>query len=182
MPRVSTKKSEKSMAAVAPTPERTNARAHQGKRKSMRQHQQGETDEPAASVVGQRKRQKLNSVEAEAATTLEANDEERPLTLDDAVPELQEMFNRWKQGKRQLGKRKKWDPYKSGLLQIKLLAARYRGARNDNRETGYEAASNNINFASFKGRPEELRAKEPEVIALLRRALAEKRDPGSAER
>ncbi|KAG6948924.1 hypothetical protein JG688_00014865 [Phytophthora aleatoria] len=137
MPRVSMKKSEKSMAAVAPTPERTNARAHQSKRKSMRQRQQGETDEPAASVVGQRKRQKLNSVEAEAATTLEANDEERPLTLDevdDAVPELQEMFKRWKQGKRQLGKRKKWDPYKSGLSQIKLLADRYCAARNDNRE------------------------------------------------
>ncbi|KAG3052015.1 hypothetical protein PI124_g21018 [Phytophthora idaei] len=113
-----------------------------------------------------------------------ANEEGSPLTVDDvgeAVVALEEMFERWRQGKRQIGKRRKCEPYKLSLFQIGLLADRYRAARNRNGEIDYEATSNNKNIASFKGHSEELRAKEPKVIAFLRRVLAEKRDAESSE-
>ncbi|KAG3135507.1 hypothetical protein PI124_g15733 [Phytophthora idaei] len=188
MTRVSKKKSEKSKAkskaAVAPTPMKTNARADQGKQKPKRQREQGESDKSEASVAGQRKRQKQNSVATEATTSMGANEEESPLTVDEvgeAVVALEEMFERWRQGKRQIGKRRKCEPYKLSLSQMGLLAARYCAAHNRNGEIDYEVTSNNKNFASSKGHPEGLRAKEPEVIVFLRRALAEKRDAESSE-
>ncbi|KAG2784952.1 hypothetical protein PC116_g16412 [Phytophthora cactorum] len=163
---------------------KTNARADQGKQKPKRQREQGESDKSEASVAGQRKRQKQNSVATEATTSMGANEEESPLTVDEvgeAVVALEEMFERWRQGKRQIGKRRKCEPYKLSLSQIGLIADRYRAARNRNGEIDYEVTSNNKNFASFKGHPEELRAKEPEVIVFLRRALAEKCDAESSE-
>ncbi|KAE8954110.1 hypothetical protein PR001_g32627, partial [Phytophthora rubi] len=108
---------------------------------------------------------------------ISADEQELSLAdLAEAVPALEIMYARLRAGKRQLGKRRSGDRFHlSPALQV-VLAHRYRAARNAHKGVDYQRLSTTKNFQDFKGHAEELRAKEPELKVLLKKALTEQRE------
>ncbi|KAE9273882.1 hypothetical protein PR003_g29772, partial [Phytophthora rubi] len=106
-----------------------------------------------------------------------SDDQELSLAdLTEAVPALKKMYKRMKGGKRQVGKRRSGDKFQLSSSLFYVFAHRYRAARNAHKDVDYQRLSETDNFKSFKGHVEELRAKEPELKVLLKKALAEQRE------
>ncbi|KAE9066710.1 hypothetical protein PF006_g30159 [Phytophthora fragariae] len=100
------------------------------------------------------------------------------LTLDEveeACKALQQMFDRQKGGKRQIGRRRQAEKFKLSSSQIVLLTNRYKAARNRGGQVDYEKASTNRNFDNFTGHADKLKAYEGHVISMLKKALQQKR-------
>ncbi|KAE9277659.1 hypothetical protein PR003_g28729 [Phytophthora rubi] len=81
-----------------------------------------------------------------------------------------------KGGKRQVGKRRSGDKFKLSPSLFEVFADRYLAARNTHKGVDYQRLSTTEYFKGFKGHAEELRAKEPELKVLLKKALAEQRE------
>ncbi|KAE9097597.1 hypothetical protein PF010_g15911 [Phytophthora fragariae] len=121
----------------------------------------GDNDCEAASVVG----------------VIQGSDDSN-LTLDEveeACKALQKMFDRQKDGKRQIERRRPAEKFKLSSSQIALLANRYKAARNRGGEDDYEKASRTMNFDKFTGHADKLKAYEGHVISMLKKALQQKR-------
>ncbi|KAE8961482.1 hypothetical protein PR002_g29887 [Phytophthora rubi] len=104
--------------------------------------------------------------------------DEQDLSLADlaeAVPALKKMHARMKDGKRQVGKHSSGDKFQLSPSLLEVFADPYRAARNAHKGVDYQRLSTTKNFKAFKGHAEELRAKEPELKVLLKKALAEQR-------
>ncbi|KAE9013368.1 hypothetical protein PR001_g15428, partial [Phytophthora rubi] len=100
------------------------------------------------------------------------------LTLDEveeACKALQQMFDRQKGGKRQIGRRRQAEKFKLSSSQIVMLANRYKAARNRGGQVDYEKASTTMNFDKFTGHADKLEAYEGHVISMLKKALQHKR-------
>jgi uncharacterized phage infection (PIP) family protein YhgE len=91
------------------------------------------------------------------------------------VKALKNKHARQRGDKRQCGKRKSGDKFRLSLSQLGYFAQRYCAARNRRQDVDYESFSKTENFKSFRGHANELRDKEPELIQLLKTALAEQR-------
>ncbi|KAE8898605.1 hypothetical protein PF005_g25238 [Phytophthora fragariae] len=105
--------------------------------------------------------------------------DEQDLSLADlaeAVPALKKMHARMKGGKRQVGKRRLGDKFQLSPSLFEVFADRYRAARNAHKGVDYQRLSTTKNVKDFKGHAAELRAKEPELKVLLKKALAEQRE------
>ncbi|KAE9127927.1 hypothetical protein PF010_g4721 [Phytophthora fragariae] len=108
---------------------------------------------------------------------ISADEQELSLAdLAEAVPALKKMHARLKGGKRQLGKRRSGDKFQLSPSLLVVFAQRYRAARNAHKGVDYQRLSTTKNFKDFKGHAGELRAKEPELKVLLKKALAEQRE------
>ncbi|KAE8977605.1 hypothetical protein PR001_g25081 [Phytophthora rubi] len=81
-----------------------------------------------------------------------------------------------KGGKRQMGKRRSGDKFKLSPSLFDVFADRYLAARNAHKGVDYQRLSTTKYFKDFKGHAEELRAKDPELKVLLKKALAEQRE------
>ncbi|KAE9066646.1 hypothetical protein PF006_g30174 [Phytophthora fragariae] len=108
---------------------------------------------------------------------ISADEQELSLAdLAEAVPALEKMHARLKGGRRQLGKRRSGDKFQLSPSLFVVFADRYRAARNAHKCVDYQRLTTTKNFKNFKGHAEELRAKEPELKVLLKKALAEQRE------
>ncbi|KAE9036782.1 hypothetical protein PR001_g8667, partial [Phytophthora rubi] len=108
---------------------------------------------------------------------ISADEQELSLAdLAEAVPALKKMHARLKGGRRQLGKRRSGDKFQLSRSLFVVFADRYRAARNAHKCVDYQRLTTTKNFKNFKGHAEELRAKEPELKVLLKKALAEQRE------
>ncbi|KAE9077508.1 hypothetical protein PF007_g24224 [Phytophthora fragariae] len=100
------------------------------------------------------------------------------LTLDEveeACKALQQMFDRQKGCKRQIGRRRQAEKFKLSSSQIVMLANRYKAARNRGGQVDYEKASTTMNFDKFTGHADKLEAYEGHVISMLKKALQQMR-------
>ncbi|KAE9034781.1 hypothetical protein PR001_g9582 [Phytophthora rubi] len=75
-----------------------------------------------------------------------------------------------------MGKRRSGDKFQLRPSLLYVFADRYRAARNAHKGVDYQRLSTTKKFKSFKGQAKELRAKEPELKVLLKKALAEQRE------
>ncbi|KAE9164976.1 hypothetical protein PF005_g29800 [Phytophthora fragariae] len=115
--------------------------------------------------------------EASVAGAIQDSDDSI-LTLDEveeACKALQQMFDRQKGGKRQIGRRRQAEKFKLSSSQIVLLANRYKAARNRGGQVDYEKASTKRNFDNFTWHADKLKAYEGHVISMLMKALQQKR-------
>ncbi|KAE8891237.1 hypothetical protein PF003_g24746 [Phytophthora fragariae] len=155
----------------------------EGTRQSKRKRGQDEDEVDDESAKNKTARVTRNAT-AEAAKGVEgetirqaSDDEELSLAdLAEAVPALKKMHARMRDGKRQLGKRRSGDKFQLSSSLFYVFAHRYRAARNAHKDVDYQRLSTTANFKDFKGHAEELRAKEPELKVLLKKALAEQRE------
>ncbi|KAE9277846.1 hypothetical protein PR003_g28676 [Phytophthora rubi] len=92
------------------------------------------------------------------------------------VPALTNMHTRMNGDKRQLGKRRSGDKFQLSPSLFEVFADRYGAARNAHKGVDYQRLSTTATFKDFKGHAEELRAKEPELKVLLKKALVEQRE------
>ncbi|KAE9066150.1 hypothetical protein PF005_g11938 [Phytophthora fragariae] len=119
------------------------------------------------------------AAEAVEGETIRQTSDDQELSLADlaeAVPALKKMHARMKGGKRQVGKRRSGDKFKLSPSLFDVFADRYLAARNAHKGVDYQRLSTTKYFKDFKGHAEELRAKEPELKVLLKKALAEQRE------
>ncbi|KAE9065892.1 hypothetical protein PF010_g28021 [Phytophthora fragariae] len=150
---------------------------------SKRKRDQNEDEVDGESAKNKTVRVTRNAT-AEAAEDVEgdtirqtSDDQELSLVdLAEAVPALKKMHTRMKGGKRQLGKRTSGDKFQLSPSLFEVFADRCRAARNAHKGVDYQRLSTTKNFKNFKGHAEELRAKEPELKVLLKKALAEQRE------
>ncbi|KAE9218070.1 hypothetical protein PF002_g16603 [Phytophthora fragariae] len=130
------------------------------------------TDKPTEDIEGE-----MTGPTRGENNVISADEQELSLAdLAEAVPALKKMHARLKGGKRQLGKRRSGDKFQLSPSLFVVFADRYRAARNAHKCVDYQRLTTTKNFKNFKGHAEELRAKEPELKVLLKKALAEQRE------
>jgi len=164
-----------------PTP--CSQASSEGSRQSKRKRDQGKEQVKGNETKNKTPRVTSTAAEktakrVEGGSPQQTSDaEELPLSdLDEAVQALMNMYARVKAGKRQLGKRRSGDTLHLSPSLFVAFAHRYRAARNANKDVDYQRLSETANFKAFKDHAEELKAKEHELKALLKKALAEQRD------
>ncbi|KAE9278592.1 hypothetical protein PR003_g28478, partial [Phytophthora rubi] len=102
-----------------------------------------------------------NDCEAASVAGAIQDSDDSIFTLDEveeAWKTLQQMFDRQKGGKRQIGRRRQAEKFKLSSSQIVLLANRYKAARNRGGQVDYEKASTKRNFDNFTGHADKLKA------------------------
>jgi hypothetical protein len=155
----------------------------EGSRQSKRKRDQGK--EQVDGKETKNKTPRVTSSTAEKAArrveggTPQQTSDDQELSLSDfeeAVQALVNLYARVKAGKRQLGKRRSGDIFHLSPSLFVAFANRYRAARSANKDVYYQRLSETANFKAFMSHAEALKAKEPELKALLKKALAEQRD------
>ncbi|KAE8970269.1 hypothetical protein PR001_g27258 [Phytophthora rubi] len=147
---------------------------------SKRKRDQDEDEVDGESAKNKTARVTRNATaKAIEGETIRQTSDDQELSLADlaeAVPALKKMHARMKGGKRQVGKRRSGDKFKLSPSLFDVFADRYLAARNAHKGVDYQRLSTTKYFKDFKGHAEELRAKEPELKVLLKKALAEQRE------
>ncbi|KAE8897321.1 hypothetical protein PF005_g17868 [Phytophthora fragariae] len=152
---------------------------HYSKRKRGQDEDEVDGDSAKNKTARVTRNATAEAAEGVEVETIRQTSDDQELSLADlaeAVPALEKMHARMKDGKRQLGKRRSGDKFQLSSSLFHVFAHRYRAARNAHKDVDYQRPSETDNFKSFRGHVEELRAKEPELKVAVKKALAEQRE------
>ncbi|KAE8914410.1 hypothetical protein PF003_g1606 [Phytophthora fragariae] len=186
MPRATKKSGKTSGKNINVRPRATSKSKHsqassEDTHHSKRKRGQDEVDGESAKNKTARGTRNATAEAAEGVEgeTIRQTSDDQELSLADlaeAVPALKKKHARMRDGKRQLGKRRSGDKFQLSSSLFYVFAHRYLAERNAHKDVDYQRLSETDNFKSFKSHVEELRAKEPELKVLLKKALAEQRE------